>query len=169
MGRNKKSEFERVKGALLKKGVTQEEIESIVNTLEDDNAKLEALKPLCEQKNVDLNSDLSSTKKSKKVNNINDKNPRLQKFFGKEIANLLIKRNNLLSSIKDEEFNIERLTNTPLSQLSDKESTSLLTYLKNNEIQKQLDIVNQQLIDKGIKFVEPKKEEENEVIEEQNQ
>ena len=168
MGRNKKSEFDRVKDALIKKGVAIEEIENLTNTLQDDNAKLDALKPLCNEKKITYKSDLPSNKKIKKINNINETNPRLQKFFGKDIANLLIERNNLLGLIIDEKFNLERLTKTPLTELSEVERQSLLTYLKNNEIQKKLDDVNKKLISKGIKFVPPTKEEENEVKEEQN-
>ncbi len=152
MGTTKKSHWELAVNALKEKGVAQEIINSALNGKEKNKDKFEALNPLLEQYKIDIN--------------VGDKTPTLQAFFGREIANLLIKQKSLFSQIGDSSILVTNIKSQNIEDVlkdtEDKEA--LLKYLKNESKIEELNKINKELEKKGLiyKPIKKKKSEKNE-------
>lgn len=94
MGKTNKANWEKAKDLLLTNGVTEEEINNKLANKNNNKEKFEALNELLIEKGLELR---------KKVSN---DYPTIQEYFGKRIADLLIRRKELLDI---ECLNIDRL------------------------------------------------------------
>ena len=146
---------------LLKKGVEQSTIDNLLNGKNTNAKKWEALKPLCEEKGIEIGKKNEEQKE--------DNSPTLQSYFGKRISDLLIERKKLINLSLDKEIDKEKLETTKLSELSDKERKHLIEYINYNGKEKQLEEIDNKLREKGLIYNPTKKgNQEQETINNQN-
>lgn len=142
MGRTNKANWEKAKDLLLTNGVTEEEINNKLANKNNNKEKFEALNELLIEKGLELR---------KKVSN---DYPTIQEYFGKRIADLLIRRKELLDI---ECLNIDRLKDKSIEELSISELQQIIKFKSNKKANNELDKIYKSLEEFGIKFVEPKK------------
>lgn len=142
MGKTNKANWEKAKDLLLTNGVTEEEINNKLANKNNNKEKFEALNELLIEKGLELR---------KKVSN---DYPTIQEYFGKRIADLLIRRKELLDI---ECLNIDRLKDKSIEELSISELQKIIKFKSNKKANNELDKIYKSLEEFGIKFVEPKK------------
>lgn len=142
MGKTNKANWEKAKDLLLTNGVTEEEINNKLANKNNNKEKFEALNELLIEKGLELR---------KKVSN---DYPTIQEYFGKRIADLLIRRKELLDI---ECLNIDRLKDKSIEELSISELQQIIKFKSNKKANNELDKIYKSLEEFGIKFVEPKK------------
>ncbi|MFP5130232.1 hypothetical protein ACJEEO_07245 [Phocaeicola coprocola] len=142
MGKTNKANWEKAKDLLLTNGVTEEEINNKLTNKNNNKEKFEALNELLIEKGLELR---------KKVSN---DYPTIQEYFGKRIADLLIRRKELLDI---ECLNIDRLKDKSIEELSISELQQIIKFKSNKKANNELDKIYKSLEEFGIKFVEPKK------------
>ena len=129
-------DWERAKEMLMKKGVSEEKINTLISGKEDSLEKKEALKPLMEEYKIDLYP---------------DKSPSLQKYFNKNVSDLLIRRKRLMDILGNKD--LSSMADKKLSELS-KEDIDI--YLRSETFRKELSEINaalnKALKGKGISF-----------------
>lgn len=142
MGKTNKANWEKAKDLLLTNGVTEEEINNKLANKNNNKEKFEALNELLIVKGLEFR---------KKVSN---DYPTIQEYFGKRIADLLIRRKELLDI---ECLNIDKLKNKSIEELSISELQQVIKFKSNKKANNELDKIYKSLEEFGIKFVEPKK------------
>lgn len=136
----KRTSWELGVSALKEKGVSQETIDIVLKDNKSNKSKFEALKPLLKKHKIFLN--------------IGDNTPTLQEFFGKEIANLLVRQRELSTQIGDsialEKKIKSKNVEEAIKDINDKKI--LLEYLQNEANIAELKIINKDLENKGLVY-----------------
>lgn len=142
MGRTNKANWEKAKDLLLANSVTEEEINNKLANKNSNKEKFEALNELLREKKLEFRKKAS-----------NDY-PTIQEYFGKRIADLLIRRKELLDI---ECLNIDRLKDKSIEELSISELQQIIKFKSNKKANNELDKIYKSLEEFGLKFVDPKK------------
>lgn len=154
MGKTNKARWERAKEALLNKGVEEEIINQKIATIDGNSKKFDALSDLLTENNIEIPTRKKAVRKTKKINN--NITPTLEDIFGKEIAELLIKRHQLIAITTQ---NIDDIKDKKMEDLTIEQLQQIIKYKENIKSVNELKEINKSLEEKGINFVQPKKEE----------
>ena len=142
MAKTKKANWEKISLLLKGKGVSDIEIDTAIKDATTNKEKEQALSPL--QKKYHVSLEKSS-----------EKNPTLQEYFGKIVADLLIRRKEILNLKK---VNINKFSKKSLEDLTADEQRQYLIYLQNQNSLSELDEIDNKLKAKGIYFTDMKNE-----------
>lgn len=156
MGTTKKANWEKAKELLLSNGVEEQTINQKIANINNNIKKYEALKELLKEKNLEIQIEKRVRKTKKRNDNVSPTT--LQDFFGEEVAKLLIKRKELLSIT---EINIDELKDKKIEELSKEQLLQIIKFKENIEAKNELKKIDELLKDKGIQFVDPKKEQDS--------
>lgn len=150
MSRTKKTNWEKIVLLLKGKGASDLEIDVALKDAVKNKEKEKALIPLQEKYHVSLKDEA-------------EKYPTLQEYFGKFIADLLIKRREILNRKK---INIHKFAKKSLEELTVEEQKQYMMYLQNQESLKELEEIDNKLIEKGL-IITDKKREDTTLLEKQ--
>lgn len=142
MAKTKKANWEKISLLLKGKGVSDIEINSAIKDATTNKEKELALSPLQEKYHINLKKSL-------------EKNPTLQEYFGKIVADLLIRRKEILNLKK---VNINKFSKKSLDELTPEEQKQYFIYLQNKNSLNELEEIDNKLGAKGIYFTDVKKE-----------
>ena len=142
MARTKKANWEKIVLLLKGKGASDLEIDSTLKDAVTNKEKENALVPLQNKYHISLKKDA-------------EKYPTLQEYFGKVIADLLVRRKEILTRKK---INIQKFSKKSLEELTLDEQKQYMIYLQNQESLKELEDIDDKLMDKGLIITDKKRE-----------
>ena len=142
MARTKKANWEKIVLLLKGKGASDLEIDSTLKDAVTNKEKENALIPLQEKYKISLKKE-------------SEKYPTLQEYFGKVVADLLVRRKDILNRKK---INIQKFSKKSLEELTIEEQKQYMIYLQNQESLKELEDIDNKLIEKGLIITDKKKE-----------
>ena len=141
MAKTNKANWEKIALLLKGKGASDIEISTTIKDANTNKEKEAALAPLLEKYHVSLKKNT-------------DKYPTLQEYFGKIVADLLVKRKELLNTKK---VNIHKFSKKSLEELTIDEQRQYFAYLQNQESLSELEEIDNKLKAKGIYISDNKK------------
>lgn len=142
MAKTKKANWEKIVLLLKGNGATDLEINATIKDATTNKEKEAALVPLQEKYHVSLKKNA-------------EKYPTIQEYFGKVVADLLVRRKEILTMKK---INIKKFSKKSLEELTIEEQRQYLTYLQNQEQLKELEDIDNKLVEKGLIITDKKKE-----------
>lgn len=142
MARTNKTNWEKIALLLKGKGASDIEISTALKDATTNKEKEVALSELQEKYHVTLRKG-------------SDKNPTLQEYFGKIVADLLIRRKELINTRK---ININKFSKKSIDELTLEEQKQYLIYLQNKESLTELEEIDEKLRAKGLSFIDSEKE-----------
>ena len=145
MARKNKANWEKISLLLKGKGATDIEINTAIKDATTNKEKELSLAPLQEKYHVALKTGA-------------EKCPTLQEYFGKIIADLLIRRKELINTKK---VNINKFAKKSINELTVEEQKQYLIYLQNQESMDELEEIDDKLRAKGLSFIETEKRSSN--------